>query len=259
MIPIGLRTTLDFVPDAAGLGFDYLELPLSAVAALSDGEFDELRAYLEAADVSVNALWSALPDDLPVTGENVLARRQHAYLSNAFSRARRLGAGIISFDADRQRSAPEGFDFAFARRQLGNFLRIAQGHAAGEALRIAVRNIRPAQSNLINTVSEASLLAALLQLDNVGVLADTVQMALVSERPDAIARAGSSLFHVYTGGALSRKLPAEGDGENYPKLFRILRGMGYRSSVSCICEGSCTPQEASAALRCLRQAAESRH
>ena len=33
LIRIGLRTPFEFVPEAAGLGYDYLELPLTRIAA----------------------------------------------------------------------------------------------------------------------------------------------------------------------------------------------------------------------------------
>ena len=39
---IGLRTRLDFVPEAVRLEYDYLELPLAPIAALSTAEFAEL-------------------------------------------------------------------------------------------------------------------------------------------------------------------------------------------------------------------------
>ena len=45
---IGLRTQLDFVPEAVRLEYDYLELPLAPIAALSTAEFAELTEYLNA-------------------------------------------------------------------------------------------------------------------------------------------------------------------------------------------------------------------
>ena len=254
LIRIGMRVELDFVPEAAGIGFDYLELPLARVAALSGSEFGELAGYMDALRVPVRAMYAMLPDELRVTGPDVQARLQHAYLEEAFARARRLGAQTVAFDAAASRRVPGGFDFALARRQAGNFLRIVQGHAAGFGLKVAIQNIRHAECNLINTVSEAALMAALLQLGNVGVLADTVQMAYASEPMDAILRCGSSLVHLHTGCALTRGLPRAGDGEDYPRLFRILARMGYDGGVSAVTSAECTLEGARAALECLRAA-----
>jgi len=256
LIRIGLRTDFDFVPDAAQLGFDYLELPLNRVAALSDDEFDELAIYIEALGLRVEAMYAMLPDALRLTGSDVQARQQHEYLDYAFERAARLGARVIAFDAAASRNVPPGTDFALARRQVGNFLRIVQGHAAPLELRVAVQNLRHAECNLINTVSEAALMAALLQLGNVGVLADTVHMAFAGEPADAIGRCGSSLMHVHTGCALTRSLPRAGDGEDYPRLFRILMRNGFSGGVSAVTSGECTVSGAAEALACLRAARE---
>lgn len=254
MISIGLRTPFEFVPEAARLGFDYLELPLARIAALTDSEFRELAAYLEAAEIRVEAMYDMLPGDLRVNGGDVRARLQHEYLERAFARAVRLGARIIAFDAPESRNVPPVFDFDMARRQTGNFLRIVQGHAAALGLNVAIQNFRHAECNLINTVSEAALMAALLQLNRVGVLADTVQMAYAAEPLEALTRCGSALMHVHTGSPLTRRLPKKGDGEDYAALFRTLNRRGYQGRVSAVASGEYTPEEAAAALQCLRDA-----
>ena len=173
-----------------------------------------------------------LPGDLRVTGPDVSAQAQHEYLRSAFGRAQALGAELIVFDAAAARNVPAGFDFLLARRQLGNFMRILQGHAADANLRIAVRNYRRAECNLINTISEAALLSALLMLDRIGVAADTVQMALSSEPLDSIERAG--------------------DGEDYPRILGLLQELSYGGRISCVCRDDFSFQEAAAALECLR-------
>lgn len=254
MVKIGLRSEFEFVPEAAGLGFDYLELPLTRIAALTDDEFDELAAYIEAAGINVEAMYDMLPAELRVNGCDVRAKVQHEYLERAFGRARRLGAQVIAFDAPAARNVPTVFDFAMARRQTGNFLRIAQGHAVGVGLQVAIQNYRHAECNLINTVSEAALMAALLQLSQVGVLADTMQMAYAAEPLEALIRCGSSLIHVHTGSPLTRDLPKEGDGEDYVKLFRMLNRKGYQGRVSATTSKECTVETAKAALDCLKKA-----
>lgn len=157
------------------------------------------------------------------------AQAQHEYLKTAFERAKALGAELIVFDAAAARNVPSGYDFSLARRQLGNFMRILQGHAADAKLRVAVRNYRRAECNLINTVSEAALLPALLMLDRIGIAADTVQMALSSEPLDSIERAGM-LMHVYVGNALTRRLPSAGDGEDYRASFRYFGSSPIRGA-----------------------------
>ena len=254
MIKIGLRSEFEFVPEASALGFDYLELPLTRICALTDDEFEELAAYIEGTGINIEAMYDMLPDDLRVNGNDVRAQLQHAYLEKAFFRAKRLGAKVIAFDAPAARNVPPVFDFAMARRQTGNFLRIVQGHAVGYDLQVAIQNYRHAQCNLINTASEAALMAALLQLSQVGVLADTVQMAYAAEPVEALIRCGSSLMHVHTGSPITRDLPSSNDGEDYVKLFRTLMRKGYQGRVSATTSKECTLESARAALDCLKKA-----
>ena len=254
MIRIGLRSEFEFVPEAAQLGFDYLELPLTRICALTDDEFEELADYIEAADINIEAMYDMLPGDLRVNGHDVRAKLQHEYLDRAFYRAKRLGAQVIAFDAPKARNVPPVFDFAMARRQTGNFLRIVQGHAVSFGLQIAIQNYRHAECNLINTASEAALMAALLQLSQVGVLADTVQMAYAAEPVEALLRCGSSLMHVHTGSPITRDFPSAGDGEDYVKLFRTLMHMGYQGRISAATSRECTLEGAKAALDCLKKA-----
>ena len=101
-----------------------------------------------------------------------------------------------------------------------------------------------------------ALMAALLTLSNVGVLADTVQMAYAGEPLDAIGRVGSALMHVHTGCALTRSLPSADDGEDYPRLFRLLARSAYSGRVSAVTSGECTVDAAARALDCLRRARE---
>ncbi len=256
MTRIGIRSDLEFVPEAARIGCDYLELPLARIAALPDSQFAELAEYLRALGLRAEVMHDMLPESVRVTGPDVQARLQHAYLDRAFARARALGAEVVAFDAARSRRVPAGFDFPLARRQAGNFLRIAQGHAAVAGLRLAIENLRAAECNLINTVAEAAMMAALLQLDNVGVLADTVQMAFAAEGVDAVERCCGALLHVHAGCALTRRLPSDGDGEDYAALFRALARIGYGGRVSAAASEPFTAGDAEQALNCLRAARE---
>ena len=140
MFSIGICTDFVNLPEAASLDFDYVELPLTALAALTEAEFAEFVAYAEGTGVRVAACYDMLPDDLPVTGPGVSATALHGYLKHALNRARRLGVGVVTLDAARSRDVPPDADFAFAWRQLGNFLRLVQGHAkeCGVAVALAV-------------------------------------------------------------------------------------------------------------------------
>lgn len=232
MACIGIYTDFVSLPESAGLGYDYVELSLRDVAALPEGDFQALADYVEGAGIPVCACRDMLPDDLPFTGAGVNATALHGYLSHALGRARRLGVKVAVLDAARARTVPDGGDFPFAWRQLGNFLRLCQGHARECGVTVALEPLRKADCTLLNLVSEATLIAGLLQLSHIAVAAHTGHMAMASEPLSALRRAAPLLKHVTVESALERALPRPGDGEDHARLFDILSDIGYRGGVT---------------------------
>ncbi len=232
MFPIGICTDFDHLLDVTELGYDFVELPLNAIAALPQTDFDEFVDYAEGTGLKIGAVNALLPEQLPITGEKVYAHDLHEYLNLAFGRARRLGVGVAVLDAEKSRAVPAGVDFPFAWRQLGNFLRLAQGHANECNLTIALEPLRAADCNLLNLVSEATLLASLLQLSRVGVAANLSGMAMASEPMSALRHAGPLLRHVHVENPLSRRLPKAGDGEDYSRILQTLIECGYTGGIS---------------------------
>ena len=254
LIPIGIYTDFPGLPEVLALGFDFVELPLNAMAALNEADFQEFAEYADARRIPIAVCSHMLPTDLAITGEKVSAQALHGYLQHAFRRAHRLGVKCVVMDAPKSRSVPADVDYPFAWRQLGNFLRLAQGHAASCGIDIAIEPIRKGDCNLLNLVSEATLIAGLLQLDRIGVAAHSGHMAMASEPMSTLRRAAPLLRHVHAQNALTRQLPREGDGEDYRQLMRTLNSIGYAGGV-CVCgeaDGDFVTA-AQAALYCLRK------
>ena len=253
MAAIGICPDFASLPEVAKLGFDYVELSLAQVAALAEADFAELAEYVDAAGIRVCACRDMLPAELPVTGPGVNAAALHDYLKRALGRARRLGVKVVVLDAARSRAVAQDGDFPFAWRQLGNFLRLCQGHAREWGVTVCLEPLRKADCSLLNLVSEATLIAGLLQLSNIAVAAHWGHMSMASEPMGALWRAAPLLRHVHLENALTRRLPAPGDGEDYGRMLSPLATMGYAGGIS-LC-GTITEtfvQEAAAALEHIR-------
>ncbi|MBR1820604.1 MAG: sugar phosphate isomerase/epimerase [Clostridia bacterium] len=237
----------------AALGFDYAEIPLDALAALPESDFKDFLDYVEGRQIKIAACNRMLPDDLPITGPSVNATALHGYLKHALGRAQQLGVKVIALDGAKSRSVPMDGDFPFAWRQLGNFLRLLQGHARDCGMTVALEPLRKADCTLLNLVSEATLIAGLLQLENIAVAAHSGHMAMASEPMSALRRAAPLLKHVYLENALTRVLPRPGDGEDYGRLLETLADIGYAGGVT-LC-GDITEtfvEDAAAALKHIR-------
>ena len=254
MFAIGISTDFVNLPDVAGLGYDYVELPLDVLAALPEADFQEFARYADGTGLRVGACGHMLPEDLPIVGANVNASALHGYLSHAMNRARRLGAKLLVLDAAGSRSVPAEADYPFAWRQLGNFLRLAQGHARDCGMTVALEPIRKADCDLLHLVSEATLIAGLLQLDNIAVAAHWGHMSMASEPMSALRRAAPLLKYARLENALTLALPHPGDGEDYARMLDTLADFGYDGGVTlCGAITDAFPGEAKAALEYARQ------
>lgn len=232
MIRLGVCTDVQNINEIAEIGFDYLEFNLAKLAGLNEAEYKEVCDIVDRAPIKVEACNCMLPGEIKVVGEAVNAQIIHEYLDRAFSRAKRLGVKVIVFGSGNSRRVPEGFDTAVAWRQIGNYLRMAQRHAMENDLTVVIEPLRAGECNIMNFVSEATLMASLIQMPNIAVLADTYHMALGSEPLNALTMAGAQLKHVHIANAIGRKFPKEGDGERYPEIFETLKEMGYEGRVS---------------------------
>lgn len=251
----GICARPDNIAQAARAGFDYIELDLNDVLPMEEASYRAMAAEMEAHRLYAEVVSGLLPADLNILGEDVSAKRIHAALDLSFDLAQALGAEIVVFDCARARVLPPDFDPATAWRQLGNFVRMLQGYAADFHVKAALLPLRRSAADLMNYVSEAALIAAMLRLDRVGVAASSYNMAMEAESLPQLKRTGSLLWHMRTSNVLGNRPPRADDGEDYRALFQALKEMGYAGRVSC--EAPCAPFESCAAeaLRCLRAAA----
>ena len=119
---------------------------------------------------------------------------------------------------------------------------------------MALEPLRKADCNLLNLVSEATLIAGLLQLENIAVAAHFGHMAMASEPLSALRKAAPLLKHVYIENALTRALPRPGDGEDYGRMLETLSDIDYGGGIT-LC-GSITDtfiEDARTALQYIRQ------
>ena len=232
MIRIGVCSSIDNISKVQNAGFDYLEGNLGAIYSMTDGEYEHACNIVDASTIKVEATNCMLLSHVKVTGPEVDKEQLREYLEKAFSRATRLGVKVCVFGSSGARRVPDGFNTAEGWRQVAEFLRMADGIAEKYGVTIAIEPLCFVESNIMNYVSEATLMASLLNLPHVCVLGDTYHMAMGNESWNAFRMSGSLLKHVHVACANGRACPRNGDGENYNELFKILTEIGYEGRVS---------------------------
>lgn len=253
---LGVCTGPENIALAAHLGFDYVECSLSMLAGLSEEDYQALKARKDSFEIPLLKCNGFLPSDVKPTGAAVSAERLDEYLERSLSRAHGLGVELIVFGSGGARQVPDGFSHVEAWRQLADFLGRAAAWCEKYDVRIALEPLRRQECNILNYVSEGTLLAVMVNHPRIGVLGDTFHMLCGAEPWSALAQAGEKLLHVHISHELpdlqGRVYPYEGDGSDYAGAIGALRKMGYRGDVSIEAGTENLAVDGARAIACLR-------
>ncbi|MBR4443067.1 MAG: sugar phosphate isomerase/epimerase [Clostridia bacterium] len=236
MIRLGVCAKPEHMELLAKQGFEYIEIGLSWLHSLSEEDYQKELAIAKAAPINVEAANGMLPGTVKVTGPDADEATIRAYLEKAFSRAHEIGIKVIVFGSGAARGVPEGWPHAEAWRQIARYLTIAEEYCAKYDIEIAIEPLRRAECNIMNMVTEGTMMSALLNLPHIGTLGDTYHMVCSHEPYSAFVQAGKLLKHVHIGHTIGvdqgRIWPTAEDGENYREVFEALEAAGYKGRVS---------------------------
>lgn len=253
---LGVCTAPENIALAAQLGFDFVECSLSALAELAEEDYRKLLDRRPEFEVPVSKCNCFLPADVKPTGPEVSAERLDAYLEHSLSRAHALGVELVVFGSGQARRVPDGFSHSEAWRQLADFLRRAAAYCERYDIDIALEPLCRRECNILNYVSEATLLAALVNHPRIGALGDTFHMLCGAEPWSALEQAGDRLMHVHISHELpdlsGRVYPRKGDGSDYAGAIGTLKACGYRGDLSIEAGTENFAADGVQALECLR-------
>ena len=240
MIRLGICTSIDNAPRMAEIGYDYVELGMTAVTRMSDEEYADLLSKVKASPLPVEAMNGMIPADYVLCSDECDGAAVKDYLTKAFARADELGVKVVVFGSGGARKLPEGMRHADGFRYLVRYLQLASSIAAPYGISIAIEPLRAAECNIINHVAEAQWLAKQSGCKNVGALADLYHMMAGSEDCSSILmKKYGSVIHCHIAERLTRAYPAPADGSQneYTEFFTALKHVGYEGRVSV--EGGC--------------------
>jgi D-psicose/D-tagatose/L-ribulose 3-epimerase len=247
-------TGVEFVEQAGELGYDYMELSLSHVAALTEAEFSVLCRRMEASGLACEACNNFFPRSVRLTGAQVDWAQVRAYTRRAVGRAAALGAQVIVFGSSAAKNMPPGFPVYIAWQQLVSVLHIAADEAGPLGITIAIEPINRQESNIVNSVAEGLALMQRVKRRGVQVLADYYHMALEHEDLAILQQAGPALRHVHFAKVEGRTYPLQIEPA-FTTFFGALAAAGYDGRVSVEGFSNDFYRDAAGALAVLRRLA----
>lgn len=238
----------------AKIGFDYIEVGASALAAMTDAEFETFCAQNEIAPIHAEAANVLFPGTVRLTGADVDWDEVAAYIEKVIERLGRARIAIAVFGSSGSRKVPEGFSMDRAWEQLVRVGRMLGEAAEKYGVIVALEPLRIAETNIINKQAEGLKLVKEVNHPHFKLLSDYYHLMQEGETPAEVEVCGDVLAHIHIANPCSRKAMYPGDGADYAAFFNALRNAGYDARISF--EGGCDDYEAQlpSALEVMKQA-----
>ena len=177
-------------------GFDYVECGFGVLSRADDAAVDAYRRALEENDIRCEAANCFIPGDLPIIGTDFARQEMRDYIETGFRRGAALGLKTVAFGSGGARKVPAGVPFGEGFRQLGAFLReVVSPLAADYGVTVVIEPLRKAECNIIHTLDEGVMLAALADRENIACLADVYHMWGAGDSFDDIRRLRGCIVH----------------------------------------------------------------
>jgi len=231
-VQVGVCIDVDRLEAAQAAGFDYLEVPASKVAGLTDEQFQLLRLQVSQLRVPVAAANNFIPAAIKLVGPDIDKSRQESYVASAFGRLRTLGVSVVVLGSGGARRVPEGFARGDAFGQLVDFCRRIAPMAREKGITIAIEPLRRQETNIINSAREGLALVKAVDRPEIQLLVDYYHLAEEGESADILLEAGRRLVHTHLANPKGRVYPSSPGESNYAPFFRNLCAIGYAGRLS---------------------------
>ena len=229
---IGICGGVDKAPIVKSLGLDYIEENMSKLLPLSDREFADLQKTYEKLDLPVYSFNVFFGADIPLYSDEFFASAA-AYGRKAFERASALGGKICVIGSGKARKIPEGMSYSDAEDRFVDILKIIGEEGARLGIRLAVEPLNRDETNFINTVGEATRIAARVGLDNVSSLVDFYHFNRENESDEALLAVGNSIIHTHIAAPRTRKMmPQNEDMPTVTHWAELLKKINFNTAIS---------------------------
>lgn len=226
---------IDLVGLVASLGYDYVEGRFTLFALESEEMNERFRKLLCDNNIKCESCNCFLPGDFRLTGENIDEEKIRKYIEKGMENAAKVGCEIVVFGSGGARSIPENFDREKGMEQIVHFLRdIAAPIAEKFGITLVTEPLKKAETNVINTVSEAAKLAERVNSPYVSSLGDLYHMYAENETAESLLALDGKVKHCHIADVIDRNFPKIGDEYDYAKFVSVMEKIGCKS---CSVEG----------------------
>lgn len=214
-------------------GFDFAELDMPELEAMSEEKFDTFNQYVQNAEFPVEIAGRILPVGQSMIFEDRFsAEVWREYLNRSCKRAAELGVKKVIFGNGKARSKPEGKQVD--ESVFFDFIRMICSIAGTYGLEVLLEPLGPWYSNYINRAGEAAQLARTLA-DNLFIMVDLRHMVHSKDDYESILENIDVIHHVHIDYPLTfpaRLFPDISDDFDYGPFFDALKRAKYSGTIT---------------------------
>lgn len=216
-------------------GFDYAELDLPEIEALSEAAFEAFCAKVQRTGFPVLTGARALPVTEPwFFTERFSMDEYREYMIRACSRAKQLGIRKIILGNGKARWMPEkgGAD---REENFIALLRLFARTAGANGVELILEPLGPDYSNYINTLPEAVRVVRAVDAANLFIMADIRHMYRGGQSFEDIVTCADYVRHIHVDFPKSfpeRPFPSQDDGFDYAPFLSAVRRAGYDDTLT---------------------------
>jgi len=210
-------------------GFDYVELPLSALSMLQQNELKELKKALSI--IPCRACNFFFPRSISLVGPSMDVSGIRAYLAKMLPIAASLGAEILVFGNGGARKIPDDATRASVWANLRTLAELMEECAHQTGITISVEPLNTTETNIINSFTEAVELTK--GLAHVAAMVDSYHVAIEKQNYSDVLKSPDKLLHLHTAFPIGRLVPAPGDDmAQYADFVNAVKQIGYNGKLS---------------------------
>ncbi len=216
-------------------GFDYLELALSAVADITQEQFDSLVCYLKRQEVAVPVCNMFFPAGYRLCGEGFSLDVIEEYLKVALPRAKCIGTKILVLGSGNARSIPPGFDSDTALSQLDSVLSLVHRHCESLGLILAPEHLSRLECNTLTTFEQTAKTAERFASPHFMAMLDSYHFNLGNESGELVKKYSNYIVHVHCARTLGRAFPTVADLPTIYEELAPIKQIGYNERITFEC------------------------
>jgi sugar phosphate isomerase/epimerase len=233
---IGICSSFSSDSLAAASGFTYIEESVRKILApdMSEARFREQLQALRNSRCKIQSCNVFIPGNIKIVGSGVDEARVLGYVDSVMQRAQTAGIRLIVLGSGESRRIPEAANREEIVQQFVLLGRKMAAIAARYGCVIAMENLNRSETNFVNTLAEASEIAAAIHHPNFRVTADIYHMLRENESPASIEKAKGLVVHCHIA-ERDKRTPPGVAGDDFRPYFAALHKIGFSGHIMMEC------------------------